>query len=235
MSEKKLTFVTKKHNIRMKKSRFPAVLLLSVTLYAMIFSACGGANNRDKEDSTSISLEIVTDSIAEEKRVAMLCADSIYVPGGPSVRVGMKIADVAPSSPGLYDSVLCDRGPEADELRFMRDGQYLFTAMDFGEERVDLIMANSTDVIVEVPDEDPITLATGFKRVLDLHGVRSEWCGLDDSGIWYWTWHGLWFAPSQEHLSESLSERLYNPSTPPRMMDFTDDTGMGYIGTGVPF
>ena len=59
-----------------------------------------------------------------------------------------------------------------------------------------------------------------FSNVLQLPGVETEWSGYDNSGTWYWKWEGLWFAPSQETISENLSRRLYQPIQAPTPADF---------------
>lgn len=78
-------------------------------------------------------------------------------------------------------------------------------------------------------------IGDSFANVLSIPGVQAEWIGYDDGGMWYWTWDGLWFAPSQQGLGEILSRKLYDSKETPSAADFSDDVKVGFIGTGLPF
>lgn len=207
----------------------------AMALLLMLAAGCGRGSESGR-DSDSLTDSMAVEEIAAADTVLYLCADSIYSSAGGSLRVGTSVRNVPSAIEGLYDAVEHAPGVDAEELRFKLGDEYLFTALDFGEGKVDMIMANNASVRAVVAGaETEVTLLSPFSEVLALPGVAPEWCGLDDTGMWYWTASGLWFAPSQEHLTPGLSQRLYNEDNMPVAGDFTPEVTTGYIGTGVPF
>ncbi len=135
---------------------------------------------------------------------------------------------------GFYASTTLDSTPDAQTISFNDpQGDPIFTAYDFMEGKVDVIALNGTRYGVATP-EGELRIGDEFSKVLALPGVRSEWQGLDDNGVWWWTWKGLWFGPDEAGMSESLSEKMCDPKRPPMASDFSG-VKTGYVGTGTPY
>lgn len=216
------------------KRLLTATWLLSVIL---LLVACGG-KDKSASDSDSAAgadpFELPVDSLP----ASSLTLDSAGVrtdAGTLVAAIGTPVKNIPDSVGGVYDNVTRDRGPEADEYRFMLGDEYLFTALDFGSGLIDMIMVNGASVAAIAPDGTRVTLASSFSEVLALPGISAEWGGLDDTGTWYWNAAGLWFAPDQSHLPQGLSQKLYNEETMPEPSDFDGSVRVGYIGTGIPF
>lgn len=211
-------------------------VLLTVCCVSLLLAGC---SHGGKDTVASDSDTVQAASSEEEPSSAMieLCADSVYVVGGGAVAVGEEVKKLPERVEGLYDKIERESSDGIEQLHFMLDDDYIFTALDFGSGKVDLLMANTFKVCASDAAEptDPITLSVPFTRVLELPGVMPEWCDYDDSGMWYWTWKGLWFAPDQSHLTPGLSSRLYNEEEMPRPTDFDESVTVGYLGTGCPF
>lgn len=216
----------------MKKTHLIHTALSALLLFAAMLPSCGHSDSStaDTADSTALS-EPESSSAPSE---ILLCADSIYTPGGAALAIGTRISDIPEQIPGIYDNIESTAGHDIREFHFKNGEDYLFTALDFGEGRIDLIMTNSADVKV-AGAPSPITLTSPFTEVLSLPGSAPEWVDMDDTGMWYWTWEGLWFAPDQSHLPEALSRHLYNEESLPGPADFNSEVAIGYMATGIPF
>lgn len=204
--------------------------ILFATLGALLLSGCGGNKNDVNADSDSLSAS--TEELAESaavKTVAYLTKDSIG-----QIHIGMPVNDVPDSLPGLYSKKINGASEDAVTITFMDSDREKFISYDFGEGMIDVINVIGSDVKVKAPRGD-FGLGDKFAKVLELPGVATEWSGYDGNGSWYWVWEGLWFAPLQETLTETLSRRLYNYDSAPTPADFGDDVTIGFIGTGLPF
>lgn len=207
----------------MKKTLIMAVCLLAL-------ASCGKGGNGKQADSDSIAtvepVAVETDSTSV---AVYITKDSI---GG--VKIGMPVREVPDSMPGLYTRKENGASPDAVTMVFADGDKESFIAYDFGEGKVDVLNLIGNGIKVNAP-RGAFGLGESFGKVLELPGVKAEWAGYDDTGMWYWTWEGLWFAPSQENLPDMLSRRLYHSTAAPTIADFTDDVTVGFIGTGLPF
>ena len=207
----------------MKKFFYFVMLVLLVT-------GCGKGSSASTSDSDSVTAEN-PDSIevSVSGPVVYISRDSI----GP-IRIGMPVQEIPDSVAGLYDKKLTGASQDAVTVEFSNKLGSSFVAYDFGENKVDVLNLIGNFVKVKAPRGE-FSLGDNFWKVLELPGVKAEWAGYDDSGMWYWNWEGLWFAPSQENLPDVLVRRLYHSDMPPTQADFTDDVTIGFIGTGLPF
>lgn len=201
-------------------------ILTTIPLVTML-AACGGEHQRGADSDTVA----ITDTIAAAplpQRI-VLSRDSI----GP-IALQTKTDSLPQEMQGVYTSIEKDEGGDATQYNFYRDEEVLFTALDFGQGKAELIVAGSPEVKVMVEGEE-VNIGTPFAKLLSLKGVKPEWAQMDDMGTWYWQYRGLWFAPDQMHLPEKLVNKLYNPDTCPTAADFPDTVTIGYIATGLPF
>lgn len=217
----------------MKIYRILPTLSLILLLIAGVTS-CSGSADKSTADSDSVPSDTLDTSDKMILTDIYLCADSIYSVNGGSVKIGTPVTKLPQSIEGLYDNIESDESESTIDIHFKLGEEYIFTALDFGQGNVDLIMANTARVRVAVPDGE-VSLSSPFKEILSIPGMTPEWCDYDDSGLWYWTWHGLWFLPDQSHLTSTLSSKLYNEESMPVASDFDETIVIGYIGTGVPF
>ncbi|MDE6577121.1 MAG: hypothetical protein K2J82_02235 [Muribaculaceae bacterium] len=207
------------------------IKLIYFALGVMILCSCGSKKTSDTDsDSIIAGEEIVevmeTDSVSP---VAYITRDSIG-----SIHIGMPMKEIPDSVPGLYNKKVNGASQDAVTVEFSNEKGESFVAFDFGENKIDVLNLIGNYVKVKAPRGD-FSLGDKFSRVLELPGVKAEWAGYDDTGMWYWTWEGLWFAPSQENLSETLTRRLYHSDMPPTVADFNEEVTIGFIGTGLPF
>lgn len=210
----------------MKKS------LLIPTACALILSACGGSQSKESSDSDSIyasATEDVPTASESSATIAYITKDSIG-----HIFIGMPMHEVPDSIPGLYSHKENGASEDAVTVTFMDGEKEKFIAYDFGEGNIDVINVIGSNVKVKGTQSE-FGLGDKFGNVLSLPGVETEWSGYDGAGSWYWVWEGLWFAPSQETLNETLSTRLYDYDSAPTPEDFTEDVTIGFIGTGLPF
>ena len=126
------------------------------------------------------------------------------------------------------------KSPDCLEFMFVDGDRESFAAYDFGEGKVDVICLFDSVVGVQAPRGE-FRLGSPFSKVLELPGVKAEWCSMDDEGQWYWTWEGLWIGVGQDGLAPALSARLYNSAQAPTGKDFTGSETIGFIGTGLPY
>lgn len=202
--------------------------LMFMALSAVILSGCGG-NKAEKADSDSIAEAEIMEAVAAVRNASYITNEGV----GP-VHIGLPMTEVADSVPGLYNHKENGASPDAVTITFSDADGEQFVAYDFGEGKVDVINVIGNALAVSAPNGD-FGIGAPFSKVLELPGVQAEWTGYDDGGMWYWTWHGLWFAPSQENLPENLSKRLYLSEEEPVATDFNDNVTVGFIGTGLPF
>ncbi len=208
----------------MKKFIIAALGIVALT-------GCGGKSQKAEADTAdSVVMENPADEAVAELPAVYLNKDSVG-----DIKIGMSINDVPQSIPGLYTHKENGASPDAVTIDFLQDDHPRFVAYDFGEGKIDVINLIGHDVKVKTLKGD-IGIGDQMAEVLDLPGVKAEWSGYDGNGMWYWTWEGLWFAPAQENLSQSLSQRLYHSGQAPTMKDFQDENvTIGFIGTGLPF
>lgn len=202
-------------------------ILVTLPTIALL-AACGGEQRRGTDTAAADTL---TDTVASAPQPAtlLLSKDSI----GP-IALFTPTESLPQEMEGVYTSIEKDEGGDATQYNFYRDEEVLFTALDFGAGKTDLIVAGSPDVKVMVEGEE-INIGTPFAHLLSLKGVTPEWAQMDDMGTWYWQYRGLWFAPDQMHLPEALVRKLYDSRTCPTSQDFPDTVTVGYIATGLPF
>lgn len=200
--------------------------IFAISTPILLLAAC----NHGKTTATDTAAidTAMAEEAAELAHTYYLTKDSL----GP-VKVGMLRDSVAPAVTWLYDQITREETPDALEYDFVDGNSVSFSALDFGENRLDVIMLSDTLVGVETP-QGVLKLHMPFTAVLDLPGVTTEWSGYDGEGSWYWRWQGLWFAPG-ENISESLSQRLFNSTQAPTHVDFSGNETIGFIGTGLPY
>lgn len=202
--------------------------IMALTFSGFALASCGGGNGGHHADSDSVSFP---ESSVETSTVVKnyLTKDSIG-----HVYVGKPLAELPDSVPGLYSHKENGASPDAVSVTFSNaDGQQ-FVAYDFGEGNVDVINVIGEDIYVATPDGE-IKMGDSFKKVLQLPGAKAEWSGYDDSGSWFWTWEGIWFAPAGDRLTPELSKVMYQSSTEPTAEMFSEEVPVGFIGTGLPF
>lgn len=205
------------------------MIFAGVGIAGMLLCGCSKGSGSETSDSDSVNVEETLTEEGPEGTVYYITRDSI----GP-VRIGMNIEAVPDSVDGLYNKKVTGASPDAVTIEFSNANGESFVAYDFGEHKVDVVNLIGNYIKVKAPRGE-FSLGDEFSRVLELPGVKAEWAGYDDTGMWYWTWEGLWFAPSQENLSETLTRRLYHSDMAPTHNDFSDDVTIGFIGTGLPF
>lgn len=159
-----------------------------------------------------------------------LTADSI----GP-VHVDEQISRLPPAVPNLYDYVLPTETPDAMAYTYLLEDVPQFTVYDFMEGKVNVIALEGNARGVATPDGGTIRVGDDFSRVFALPGVESEWESLEESGVWYWKWRGLYFGVDEMNLNEKVGAALCDGRHAPRASDFTPGIKIGYIGTGLPF
>lgn len=204
-------------------------ILLSA-LVAALFAACSGNNKTEVTDSDSLSSPSweQAEPVAE-RQISYITKDSIG-----QIKIGQSVNEIPDSLPGIYTKRINGASEDAVTITFIDSDKEEFISYDFGEGVIDVINVIGNDVKVKAPRGE-FGLGDKFAKVLELPGVATEWSGYDGNGSWYWVWEGLWFAPSQETLNETLSQRLYNYDTAPTPADFGNDVTIGFIGTGLPF
>ena len=203
-------------------------MIFAAFCVVLLATFCGHSNKNDAIDSDSIAIMDMVETVAAAN-TTYINKDSIG-----AVYIGQPITELADSIPSLYTSKENGASPDAVTVTFSNPDGEQFVAYDFGEGKIDVLNVIGTDIKVNAPGGE-FGLGDSFSKVLQLPGVAVEWSGYDDSGMWYWTWEGLWFAPSQDKLSPELSRLLYNSGTEPAASDFSEENTVGFIGTGLPF
>lgn len=196
---------------------------------AALFSACGGGHKAEGgADSDSVLTTEMVSPIAGDT-VFNLTVDSL----GP-VKVGEKIASLPDAVANLYDNVEISDTPDAVAYTFRLADVPQFTVYDFMDKQVDIIALEGDAHGVAGPD-GTIRIGDAFTRVLELPGVVAEWQAMEDGGIWYWKWEGLFFGVDEMGLSVEMADGLCDEHRPPRASLFDPEVKVGYIGTGLPF
>ena len=195
----------------------------------LFLASCGSNKKSAGADSSDSAQTAQMESPVAGPTEFFLTHDSIGL-----VHVGEQIAQLPEAVANLYDVVLPTETPDAMAYTYLLADVPQFTIYDFMEGKVDVIALEGNARAVSTPDGQ-IRVGDEFSKVLALKGVESEWESLDDTGIWYWKWNGLYFGVDESGISEKLGEALCNGQKPPRAADFTPDVKIGYIATGLPF
>lgn len=198
-------------------------------LGTLLFVSCNGKTENHESDSDSLEVLTPEVEVVQEGIHHILTKDSIG-----SIWIGQSVNEIPDSVPGLYTEKENGASPDAVTIVFKGPEGERFIAYDFGEGKIDVLNLIDTSVKVKAPRGE-FGIGDSFTKVLELPGVTEEWSEYDNSGTWYWRWEGLWFAPSQETISEHLSRRLYHSGQAPTRADFDEDVTIGFIGTGLPF
>lgn len=203
---------------------------LLLAAMALTFAACGG----NQESSTSSAASDSAETVSMESPVAgpvnyYLTADSI----GP-VHVGDEISNLPAAVANLYDMMVTTETPDAMAYTMMLTDIPQFTIYDFMEGKVDVIALEGNSRSISTPDGE-LRVGDEFAKVLALPGVQSEFQSMDDMGIWYWKWQGLYFGVDETNIPESLGNALSEGKRPPRAAEFPSSVKIGYIATGLPF
>lgn len=196
----------------------------------LLLSSCGGgggtsASGRGSDSAQTAELESTVAGPTE----FFLTRDSI----GP-VHVGADVASLPQAVANLYDVRLATETPDAMAYTYLLANVPQITVYDFMNGKVDVIALEGNARAVETP-EGPLRVGDPFSKVLALPGVKSEFQGFDDMGIWFWEWHGLYFGVGETGLPQKMGEALGNGQRPPKASDFTPEVKIGYIATGLPF
>lgn len=205
------------------------IVLLSIVLVTL--ASCGGKKSQgDAEDSSW------TEVTSEDSAIAADADPTVYITKDSIglIHIGQSVNYIPSAVGGLYTSKENGASEDAVTILFKGPEGDRFIAYDFGEGVIDVLNLIDTVVKVKSPEGD-FGIGDSFAYVLNLPGVEQEWSGYDNSGTWYWKWEGLWFAPSQESVTDSLSKRLYNPDVAPTADAFDKSVTVGFIGTGLPF
>lgn len=201
-----------------------------VGMVFVVSTSCSGSGSKVAEGADSdsaITAQMETQVPSEE--VYLLTPDSI----GP-VKVGADMASLPSAVINLYDVVVPSETPDAVAYTFLLGTVPQFTVYDFMDGKVDVITLEGDSRAVCTPDGE-LRVGDPFSKVLALKGVESKWASLDDSGIWYWEWNGLYFLVDEMEISEELATALGDDKRPPRAAIFSDTVKIGYIGTGLPY
>ncbi|MGN0236846.1 MAG: hypothetical protein ACI4AK_01980 [Lepagella sp.] len=205
--------------------------ITAIGLMSVVIASCGGKGLReDRQDSMDVSDSTATEVVAlSGDSVFYITADSIG-----SVHVGEKISALPPVVDFLYDEMVTTATPDAMAYTFLLKSVPQFMVYDFMQGQVDVIALEGNARSVNTP-EGELRVGDSFKRVLALKGVESEWIDLDDMGVWYWKWNGLYFGVDETNLSDEQAEALCDGKLPPRASLLGEEVKIGYIATGLPF
>lgn len=210
--------------------------LLLTLVSALSLASCGGKN------ASNDSIATVDSDKAAEAAAMPDTLPTYYLTSeglGP-VKIGMNVNDLPLDIPGLYTGRTVENDYESTAYVFTNEDapeafSYPFTVIDFGGDKVDVIILNDEQCAVAVPQGDDITLSSPFAAVLALPGVKATWESLEGNGAWYWTWEGLWFQPSLDNPGDEVAKKINDGKSAPVASDFSKDVTIGYIGTGLPF
>lgn len=195
----------------------------------VLFAACSGKKEAKTEQQSDSAATVEMEAAIAGPTEYFLTADSI----GP-VKVGDKISDLPAAVPNLFDMMIPTETPDAMAYTYLLADVPQFTIYDFMDGKVDVIALEGNARAINTP-KGQIRVGDEFTNVLALPGVESEYETMDDMGIWYWKWNGLYFSVDETNLSDTLSEALCDGKRPPRAAMFTPDVKIGYIATGLPF
>ncbi len=212
-------------------------LLMLLLASALTLASCGSGKSGATDSA----------AIADSEKAARAAAMPDTLPtfyltseGLGPVKIGMRVSDLPAQVAGLYTERSVENDYESTAYVFSNADapeafSYPFTVIDFGEDKVDVIILNDDQCAVAVPEGDDITLSSPFASVLALPGVKAEWETVEGNGAWYWTWEGLWFQPSLDNPGDEAAKKMYDGKAAPVASDFSKDVSIGYIGTGLPF
>lgn len=195
----------------------------------LMAASCAGNSEKKQTDSDSIALAEIEEMVETVRDHVCITADSVGF-----VAIGMPMNQLPDSVPGLYDHKRHSSSPDAVAFVFSDSEGDSFVAYDFGEGNVDVINLIGKQIKV-AGSQGVFGMGDAFSNVLLLPEVEAEWAGTGSGGSWYWVWHGIWFAPSNDSLSETASRKLYDSHQPPLASDFTEKDIIGFIGTGLPY
>lgn len=195
----------------------------------LIMYSCGGNKSGESGANNDSAATAEMESPVAGPTDYFLVGDSI----GP-IHVGEHISTLPAAVPNLYDNMITTDTPDAMAYTFLLADVPQFTIYDFMEGKVDVIALEGNARGVTTPTGE-LRVGDEFSKVLAIPGVESEWEGLDDMGIWYWKWNGLYFGVDETEIPENLGEALCDEKRPPRAALFTPSVKIGYIGTGLPF
>lgn len=196
---------------------------------ALMMVSCGGHKTSGESDSSDSAQTVQMMSEVAGPTEFFLTRDSI----GP-VRVGESISSLPAAVANLYDVMITTETPDAMAYTFLLADEPQFTIYDFMEGKVDVIALEGNARSVNT-SAGQLRVGDEFSKVLALDGVKSEWQGFDDNGLWYWVWNGLYFGVDETGVSEKFGETLVDGRHAPRASEFTPDIKIGYIATGLPF
>lgn len=206
--------------------------ITAIGLMSVVIASCGTKGlKEDRQDSMDMS-----DSTAGTEVSAVLGDSVFYITADSigAVHVREKISALPPVVDYLYDAMVTTPTPDAMAYTFLLNNVPQFTVYDFMRGEVDVIALEGNALSVNTPDGE-LRVGDSFKRVLGLKGVESEWIDLDDTGVWYWKWNGLYFGVDETNLSDEQGEALCDGKLPPRASFLGDEVKIGYIATGLPF
>lgn len=202
-----------------------------IAIVLVIIAACS-TNNKEKETDTDsvVVVNLVEEPVdTVEEPDFFLTAERLG-----SIMVEMPVKEIPKDEFGLFDTVTIDQRSIPVLYSFYKNDGLRFTGYDFGEGLIDMISVESPEIKIKSPVGE-LGIGDPFLSLLSIPGMESEWIETDNDGMWYWHWHGLWFAPTQKGLTKEFVEKLYNMDEGPVRADFTEDITIGYIGTGLPF
>ncbi|MDE7160245.1 MAG: hypothetical protein K2O24_05325 [Muribaculaceae bacterium] len=212
-------------------------LYLILPAISLFLAACGGGGGKDRDSAAAADSQRAAEAAAMPDTLPTfyLTAEGL----GP-VKVGMAVNSLPEKVEGLYTGRSAEQGFDSSAYVFSNadapeSDTYPFTVLDFGSDRVDVILLNDDQCAVAVPGAADITLSSPFTAVLALPGVKAEWETVEGSGAWYWTWEGLWFQPSLDNPGDEAARKMYNGASAPVASDFGQSVTIGYIATGLPF
>ncbi len=194
----------------------------------VLLSACSGGKTKSADTIDTVTSD-ETEIVEELSKPIYITQDSIG-----AIKIGESINDIPAAIEGLYVAKEYGASPDAVTITFKGEEGERFIAYDFGEGKIDVLNLIDGTVKVKSPKGE-FGMGDKFSNVLQLPGVEVEWSGYENTGTWYWVWEGLWFTPSQDNITESLSRRLYQSIQAPTPADFDDSITIGFIGTGLPF
>lgn len=209
--------------------------LFTVSLTILAFSVMSASCGRGKKDTTASAVQ--SDSAQTAEMVSPIAGDTAFYLTRDSIgpiHVGDKISDLPVAVANLYDNMLITETPDAVAYSFLLSDIPQFTVYDFMNGKVDIIALEANSHGVSTP-QGTLRVGDEFTRVLALPGVMAEWEAIDDTGIWYWKYEGLFFGIDETNISENLGDAICDGHNPPRAALFSPEVKIGYIATGLPF
>lgn len=205
--------------------------LIILTALLPLLGACSGHKAYRGSDSDS--------ALVAEARNDIDSIDSEPMPvltpeGLGQIRVGMPIDSLPEGVENLFDQVEMDETPDATVLAFSLQGDPMFSIYNFGDGTVDVISLNST-LLGFNTDNGVIHLGDPLVSLLNVRGVSTDFASMDDSGMWYWKYNGLWISPDPAQCRPALINALSDRNNPPASALVDSTVSIGYIATGLPF